>query len=53
MSIYQMLKAQHEQLGRSIDEYNSTVERILNRTNCLLKQLQTMNEEELSLLRKQ
>ena len=53
MSIYQMLKSQHEQLGRSIDEYNSTVEGILNRTDRLLKQLQTMNEEELDLLRKQ
>jgi hypothetical protein len=52
MSIYQMLKSQHEQLGRSIDEHNSTVERILNRTDRLLKELQTMNEEELSLLRK-
>ena len=52
MSIYQMLKSQHEQLGRSINEYNSTVERILNRTDRLLKELQTMNEEELSLLRK-
>jgi hypothetical protein len=53
MSIYQMLKSQHEELGRSIDEYNSTVERILNRTDRLLKELQTMNEEELNLLRKQ
>ena len=53
MSLYQTLKAQHDELGRSIDEYNSTVERILNRTDSLLKQLQAINEEELDILRRQ
>jgi hypothetical protein len=53
MSLYQMFKAQHEELGRSIDQYNSTVQRILNRTDRLLKELQTVNEKELDLLRKQ